>query len=302
MIENPVPWPNGARVAVCFSFDVDMDSSLHVSHRGHAHTMFSTQSILNYDRFVVKRIVDIFRNFQIKQTFFIPAWCMERRPDLVDYILQGGHEIAHHGYIHENPNKQMTRDNEKYLLLRGIEIIERMTGKRPVGWRAPSYAVSQHSMELLIEEGFIYDASLMGDDVPYILKSKVGEIIELPSNQALDDWTQYANMPEFDHRISVRAPDDAKRVFMAEFDAMWKYRGMWIAVWHPAFSGRIARCEAIVRMIEEMRSRGGVWFATMEQIARHVMQCRKERKYEPRVEPWPMYPGPLSDDHFIPKL
>jgi peptidoglycan/xylan/chitin deacetylase (PgdA/CDA1 family) len=102
-------------------------------------------------------------------------------------MLEDGHEIAHHGYIHENP-REGTREEQHYWLTRGLEVIERVTGKRPRGWRAPLYNFSEHSADLLIEEGFVYDASLMGDDVPYLLRTERGELIELPSHWGLDDW------------------------------------------------------------------------------------------------------------------
>jgi peptidoglycan/xylan/chitin deacetylase (PgdA/CDA1 family) len=298
MIENPVPWPNGARVAVAITFDIDADSILHLAHRDRSHQLVAAQSLLRYDRISVPRILDMYRNFGIKQTFFFPAWCMEQYPELVERILEGGHEIAHHGYIHEDPNEQ-SRDAERYWLRRGIEVIEKMTGKRPRGWRAPTYNVSVHSTDLLIEEGFLYDASLMGDDVPYVLQTERGEVLELPSHWALDDWPQYAHVPEFDFSMPIRSPDDAMRVYMAEFDAMWKYNGLWIAVWHPTVSGRLARCDRIATMIEEMTNRGGVWFATLEEIARHVAACRDAGTFEPRVEPMPTYAGPLPEQTFV---
>ena len=63
------------------------------------------------------------------------------------------------------------------------------------------------------------------------------------------------------------------KVYMAEFEAMYEYGGLWIAVWHPFVSARLARCHRIGQMIEEMLNRGGVWFATMEEIANHVRAC-----------------------------
>ncbi|MBW2577339.1 MAG: polysaccharide deacetylase [Deltaproteobacteria bacterium] len=298
MIENPVPWPNGARVAVAITFDIDADSILHLDHPKHSHQMVAAQSLLRYDRIAVKRILELYRRFGLKQTFFFPAWCMEQYPDLVEAILEDGHEIAHHGYIHESPNKQASREDERHWLQRGIDVIERMTGSRPRGWRAPLYDFSEHSADLLIEEGFLYDASLMGDDVPYILTTERGEIVELPSHWALDDWPQYAYMPEFKSEISVRAPDDAMRVYMAEFEAAHRYGGLWIAVWHPTVSGRLARCDRMATMIEDMMNKGSVWFATLEEITQHVASCREAGTFTPRVEPMPTYAKPLPEETF----
>ena len=292
LLKKPVPWPNGARVAVSITFDIDIDSILHLEHPDKAHRMVAALSLLRYDRIAVERIVDMFGHFGIKQTFFFPAWCMEQYPDLVEYILKYGHEVAHHGYIHESPNAQVSIEEERQWLQQSSEIIERMTGQRPRGWRAPLYDFSEFSADLLVEEGFLYDASLMGDDVPYVLKCGSGEIIEIPSHWALDDWPQYAFLPEFQFQSPVKSPDEATSVYMAEFEAAHKHGGLWVPVWHPTVSGRLARCDRIATMIEDMQARGDVWFAPMEEIARHIQACREAGTFEPRVEETPPYDQP----------
>ncbi len=177
MIQNPVPWPDGARCAVALTFDMDADSILHLEHPEDSISRVSAISMLRYGPDVaVPRIVETYKRFGIKQTFFVPAWCIEQYPKAIETMLEGGHEVAHHGYIHENPTAA-GREEEAYWLLRSIEVIERATGRRPRGWRAPLYNFSNHSAELLIREGFRYDASLMGDDVPYLLRAGGGELI-----------------------------------------------------------------------------------------------------------------------------
>ena len=236
MIRNPVPWPDGAKCAAAITFDIDTDSILHLEHRERADTMLSSLSWLKYDEVAVPRILDMYRQCGIKQTFFYPAWCMERYPHLVDMILEGGHEIAAHGYIHEDPNK-LPREEEHYWLRRQIEVIEKMTGQRPRGWRGPLYNASKYSPDLLIEEGFIYDATLMGDDVPYILKTAQGSVIELPSHWAMDDWPHYTHSMDMNYMMTIKSPDEAMNVFMSEFEAMYDFGGLWVTVWHPSFPG-----------------------------------------------------------------
>jgi len=137
MIKNPVPWPNGARCAVAFTLDMDADSILHLAHPDRAHQMVATLSMLRYGPLVaIPRILETWRKFDLKQSFFIPAWCIESYPGVVEAILRDGHEIGHHGYIHEHPN-ELSRDEELYWLQRGIEVIVKHTGQRPRGWRAP---------------------------------------------------------------------------------------------------------------------------------------------------------------------
>ena len=152
LIENPVPWPDGARCAVAITFDIDTDSILHLDFPDKAENMLSANSFLKYDEVAIPRILKVYAHYGIKQTFFYPAWCMERYPHLVDAILEGGHEIAAHGYLHENPNDE-SRDRQEYWLDRQIDVIKRMTGRPPSGWRAPLYNASKHSPTLLAERG-----------------------------------------------------------------------------------------------------------------------------------------------------
>ena len=208
-------------------------------------------------------------------------------------MVDGGHEVAHHGYLHENPLTG-SREEEYYWLKRGIEIIVNATGQRPRGWRAPLYNFSNHSADLLIEEGFLYDASLMGDDVPYILKTDEGELVELPAHWGVDDWPQFVQSMDLDYMMPIKAASRGIEVFREEFDAMYEYGGLWIGVWHPFATGRLVRWRKVVELIEYMQSKGDVWFARMEDIARHVRQCIDDGSYAPRIDKLPYYRDKIS--------
>ena len=294
MIKNPVPWPDGKKCAVAFTFDMDTDSLIHLEHPDDGFRRVSGISMLKYGPEVaVPRIVDTYRQFDIQQTFFVPAWCIENYPAAVKAMVDGGHEVAHHGYLHENPLAG-SREEEHYWLKRGIRIIENATGQRPRGWRAPLYNFSDNSADLLIDEGFLYDASLMGDDVPYILKTDQGELVELPAHWGVDDWPQFVQSMDLDYMMPIKAASRGIEVFREEFDAMYAYGGLWIGVWHPFATGRLARWRQVVELIEYMQSKGDVWFARMEDIARHVRQCIDDGRYLPRTDKLPYYSGKIS--------
>ncbi len=294
MIRNPVPWPDGAKCAVSITFDMDADSILHLEHPGDSISRVSAISMLRYGPEVaVPRIVETYRRLGIRQTFFVPAWCIERYPAAVEAMVAGGHEIGHHGYIHENPT-DAGREEQAYWLRRGIEVIERVTGRRPRGWRAPLYNFSDHTADLLVEEGFLYDASLMGDDVPYVLKTGAGELIELPSYWGMDDWPQFVHSMDLDYMMPIQAPSRGLQVFKEEFDAMWEHGGLWVGVWHPFATGRLARWRQVEKLIEYMLEKGGVWFAPMEDIAAHVRAVIDDGSYTPRVDRLPYYAERVS--------
>ncbi|WP_342641164.1 polysaccharide deacetylase family protein [Rhodoligotrophos ferricapiens] len=298
LIDNPPPWPDGARCAVCFSFDMDAESLLHLNFRDTARRRVVTSSALRYGpQRAIPRLVEIWRHFNIKQTVFVPGWCVETYPEAIELLVREGHEIGHHGWLHEKPNL-LSRDQEAEILIRGIEVIEKATGKRPLGYRAPSYAFSEHTLELLIGEGFTYDASLLGDEVPYILQGAAGDLVELPSDMALDDWPQYVSMKEFGYQMPVQSPERAFDVFRAEFDAAFDHGGLWISVWHPFVSGRLARAAEMVKLIDYMQSRGDVWFAPLADIAAYVNLLRKTGTWSPRVDGLPYWTDPVP--HLVP--
>jgi peptidoglycan/xylan/chitin deacetylase (PgdA/CDA1 family) len=289
MIEHPPPWPNDARCAVAFSFDVDADSIVHVNFAGRLDRELHALAYMRYDPLVaVPRLVRLFADYAIPVSYFVPGWVIEHYPAAIDCILSRDNEIAHHGYLHEWPNKQ-TPDEQRGALERGIGLIERATGARPRGYRSPYYGLSQHTVDLLIEAGFDYESSLFADDVPILLDNGRGDLVELPVPAAVDDYNQYVSSRAFDHLMTISSPRQALEVFQAEFDAMWEFGGLWVGVWHPAVSGRLSRALAIRSLIEHMLAKGRVWFATHAQVAAHVRKLVAEGRWQPRVDRLPYY-------------
>lgn len=302
MIKNPVPWPNGARCAVVFTWDMDSDSILHLAHPNDADTRLSTNSMLRYGPQIgVPRIVELCRDMGVKHTFFVPGWCAEQYPDAIEAMVKGGHEVALHGYLHEYPN-EMTREQEAFWTRKGADAIARISGQYPRGYRAPWYKYSRFSTDILAELGFIWDTSLMGDDNPYLIRSAGGELIELPSRWQLDDWPQFVHNHDLDFMMPIASPQYAMEVYMAEFYAMWEYGGVWVNCFHPFCSGQVARLMMVREMMEKMQAKGDVWFATGEEVAAHVRQLISEGKYDPRVDHLPFYTGrlpELAEDYMI---
>jgi peptidoglycan-N-acetylglucosamine deacetylase len=293
MIHSPIPWPNGAKCAACVTFDMDADSLIHIAHPNNGHSRVSAISMLQYGpRVAIPRIVESYRQLGIRQTFFIPAWCIESYPAAIDIILRGGHEIAHHGFLHEHP-RELTDEEELYWLDRGIEVILRATGKHPRGWRAPLYNFSHRSADLLAERGFSYDASLMGDDQPYLLECASGRLVELPSHWGMDDWPQYVQSMDLEYMMPIRSPEQGLLPFAQEFEAAAAYGGLWVPVVHPFATGRLARWHVWHRFLESLVTRGDVWFAPMEEIAAHVQGLVASGGWHPRIDYLPYYTAPV---------
>ncbi len=274
MIRNPIPWPNGARCACAITFDMDADSLIHTARPTDGHDRLAPITMGRYGPTVaVPRILETYRRLGLRQSFFIPAWCMETYPAAVEAILDGGHEIGHHSYLHENPATHGDAE-QAYWFDRAMEVHRRMTGRAPRGYRAPVYNVTQGVLDRLIARGFVYDSSLMADDMPYVMRTAQGELLEMPVHWGTDDWPPFAHFEEIGYLMPVRGPSDGLRGFFEEFEAQYEAGGFWMAIWHPFLTGRLARWRVVERWLEEVLARGDVWFAPLEEIAAHVLAQR----------------------------
>jgi hypothetical protein len=283
MIANPIPWPGGAKCALSFTFDMDAESILYLAHPQRAHSMVSSASMLRYGPDVaIPRILDSYRHFGIKQTFFVPAWCAERYPYAVEAMIRDGHEVSAHGYLHEHPN-ELSDEEERDWLTRSLSALEAISGERPAGWRAPLYNFSHRSAQLLLDLGVSYDASLMGDDVPYLLSTPRGSLLEIPSHWGMDDWPSFMHSIDLNFQMPIRSAAEAWQTWWEEFEAMWECGGLWVPVWHPFLSGRLARWKTTHAMIGRMLERGGVWMAPLRDIAAHVRSCMAAGTWTPRI-------------------
>jgi peptidoglycan/xylan/chitin deacetylase (PgdA/CDA1 family) len=303
MIRNPIPWPNGAKCAVAFTFDVDADSTAHINWLDQVDDHVASVSLMRYGpEIAVPRLIDMFDAAKVPLTFFVPGWVAENYPETMRMMVDSGAEIGHHGYLHDDPNKQ-SPEAERETMVRGIEILESFTGKKPVGYRSPTHANSRHTLDLLVEHGFLYESSLLGDDIPYEMESgKGGRVVEIPCAHGLDDWPNYMVWRDFNYFMSPKAPSDAYHLYKDEFDAAYRYGGMWMSVWHPLVSGRLARAHWIGELVEYMKGHEGVWFCTLEEIAAHVRALQASGAWTPRIDkqPWYKMPHPAVRDR-LPK-
>ena len=296
-----IPWPNGARCAVNLSWDVDVDSMLHVEHSDCGFEQYEALSWLRYDEVAVPNIVQACADLGIRGTFFLPGWCIERYPAMCETIVQGGHEVALHGYIHERSNTQLP-EAELALLQRSNAAVVALTGKRSAGWRAPHLSPSLYTLDYLISEGFLYDSSLQNDHVPFVVETAHGSIIELPCEiTTMSDWVHYAHVPDFGYLMPTKSPGSAIEVFKAEFEAAYEMGGFLTTIWHPHVSGRPSRILAWQKWLEEVHERPDVWITTLEEIAAHVRHLVDSAEFLPRRVRYPLYEQPVQEAQEIAK-
>lgn len=265
----PVTWPEGKTSAASFSFDVDAESAMLAVDHGHANRMSAISHQAYGPLAGVPRILDLLAKHDITSTFFVPGYSALRYPDVVRRIAGEGHEIAHHGYLHE-AMAGLTAAEEAAVLDRGLHALERFAGVRPVGYRAPMWELNWHSPKLLRDRGFLYDSSLMDADHPYELAVADGSLVEIPIQWALDDWEQYCFVPEFSGTGLIESPVKVAEMWRLEFDAMHAARGCFVLTNHPFLSGRPSRAAALDGLIEYVCGHDDVWVTHLGAIAEHV--------------------------------
>lgn len=144
----------------------------------------------------------------------------------------------------------------------------------------------------MIEHGFDYDSSLMGDDLPYFLGTSKGSLVELPVHWGTDDWPPFAHYSEIGYMMPVQGPSAGLAPFWEEFEAQYEAGGFWMGIWHPFLTGRLARWREVERWLERIMERGDVWFAPLHEISSYIQSQRPNGNI--RVDQLPYYDGPVA--------
>lgn len=228
-----------------------------------------------------RRLLELLEHHGIRSTFFVPGHDALSFPDVVKAIVDGGHEIAHHGFVHERIG-DLDPAQELSILERGIEILSEATGREPVGYRSPSWQHSVHTLGLLKARGFLYDSSLMASDfVPYWPRSgdefsvngpyRFGQqvpVVEIPVSWTLDDFLHFEYLRGVSQ--SMKSAADVFDIWREEFEyfSTEPTAGCFTLTLHSQVIGRGPRIAMLERLILEVERSAGLRFATLEEVAR----------------------------------
>jgi peptidoglycan/xylan/chitin deacetylase (PgdA/CDA1 family) len=238
------------------------------------------------------RLVELFRRFGIKTTWFIPGHSIETFPGQMEAVAAAGHEIGVHGYSHENPIV-MTPAQEEDVIEKCIELVTKLGGKPPAGYVAPWWEFSPITNELLLKKGFKYDHSLMHHDhQPYYVRvgdswtkidytkkaaewmaplkrGRETDLIEIPGNWSLDDLPPMMFIKKAPNSFGFVNPHDIEQLWRDQFD--WVYREYDYAIFpitiHPDVSGRPQVLMMLERLYAYISRHPGVRFVTMNEMA-----------------------------------
>ena len=269
--------PEGKKMALTLTFDFD-SASVWMESFGKSSPVYVSRG--EYGAVVgVPRILDLLDKYNLKTTFFIPGHTADTYPEACKEIVARGHEVGHHGYVHEDPT-DLTLEVEDSILQRGFETLDKI-GVKPIGYRSPGFDFSPNTLMLLEKYGIKYDSSLMGNDFyPYYPApchvnfdkentfDEPSSVVEMPCSWFLDDWPHAEFVMT---RSGMKPQSQIYEIWKATFDYGIKNmpNALLNVAMHPQVSGRAH----MIIMLEEFINHAlenNAWIAPFEKILERV--------------------------------
>ena len=233
-----------------------------------------------------KRLLDLLHRHEIPTTWFVPGHSLTTFTDDTEAILAGGHELACHGWFHED-FAELSVDEARDVLDRSVEAVHSVTGAAPVGFRAPYWSLGPRTLELVAAAGFRYDSSLMADDyalyrvrqgdrhstVEGTTWGRETDLVEVPVYWAMDDWPHFEPGPG---RSGLSAPSAVLEIWTEELRYAYEHApgGLVMVTVHPECIGRGHRMAMLERFVDAAAALEGVVF---ERLDRHVEAWQNRR-------------------------
>jgi peptidoglycan/xylan/chitin deacetylase (PgdA/CDA1 family) len=247
-----------------------------------------------YAAVAVPRVLDFLAARQIQATWFIPGHTVETYPEACREVVAAGHEVGLHGYAHELQTPDVA--TERRVFERSRKVVQELTGRAPVGYRAPGGNLSASTIELLLEAGIHYDSSLaahdyrpywcrVGDEIPADGPMRFGQetsLVELPISWTLDDWAHF----EFVREAQVQGLRSAGSVlenWLADVQYMIRdfVDGVITFVLHPEVIGRGHRFLMLEQLVDTI-AQHGLAFTTLSYVAERFREGWRYGEYMPQ--------------------
>ena len=174
-------------------FSIDVEDWFHILGIPSTPRLWEWDALPSHVEKNFLKLLDLFNKKDIQVSCFFLGWVAEKYPHLVKEAVSGGHEVASHGYAHRLVY-DLTAEEFLTDAVKSKEILENITGKTVLGYRASGFSITKRSSwyyNKLIEAGYRYDSSVFpasrghgglstGNRVPHILWNDAGHIIEFP--------------------------------------------------------------------------------------------------------------------------
>ncbi|KAK0644770.1 Chitin deacetylase 1 [Lasiodiplodia hormozganensis] len=299
---NP-QWPNGAKIAVSFVINYE-EGSEHSVLNGDLHSethlweapggapkiqerAVNIESEYNYgSRAGVWRLFRLFNKHGFKYTLYAVGQALERNPAVALSSVQNGHDVASHCYrwidYHDMPAEE-----EKALIKKGIETIQRITGEAPKGWYYGRLSPRSHALvwDVYKEMGLplLWQSDSYADDIPYWVDVPAEKDDPNPQGLLMVPYSYDCNDYKFNVPTGFSAPMDFYDHVKGAFDVLYEEGSegmpkMMTVGLHCRCIGKPARFAALKKFVEYISEKEGVWVATRTQIAEHFREKFPYRK------------------------
>jgi len=274
-------WPGGAVIAVNFNLNVEGGGEASLANGDDvSEGMLNdigvptvsgrrvplVESVFEFgSRRGVWRVLDAFHDFSINVSVLGVARALEQNPELARAFVARGHEIVSHGYRWIDYGA-VPENVEREHIHKAIEILTEVTGTKPVGWMTGR--PGPNTRRLIVEAGgFLYDRDSLADELPYWLRVGDKPHLVIP-------YSYEANDNRFNENSGFSTGDDFFSYMRDAFDLLYREGSdgapklLSIGL-HDRLIGRPGRCGGLIKLLEHMRSRDGVWFCRGIDIAEH---------------------------------
>lgn len=269
-------------ISVVLSFDVDAESLWMARDPDAASKPVWLSQGAYGPREGIPRILTLLDNFGIKANFFVPGVVVEKYRSSIESIVDAGHEIGHHSYTH-TWSERLSGDQEREEMVKGIEVLEQLLGKRPRGWRSPAAEFTPNTVSLLEELGFEYSSNMFDADSPYLLRNgnRTTSIIEFPFAWLLDDAPFWLYSNRLPGRF-MAAPSAVLETWTREFDGLAEENDRCLVLaMHPQVIGRPSRQWVLRNFVQHVIDHGKARFTTFETLTDELRPALLEAREGP---------------------
>lgn len=262
-------WPNGKRLAVAINVMFESYSegkgpsySVQTTHLKPGTVDRAAISWGTYGgRIGVWRLTRTLNRFGHKATFFTSGRSTELYPEASAFVVASGHDVAGHGYTQDQLLVDLSRDDERAAIRRTLDVIEKNTGKRPIGWMSPVLATTEQTLPNLVDAGVIWQSDVNDSDVPYVQQAAGKPIVAIPQSDFMDNRTLRTNARDY------------LDTYKNTFDYLYANEpgALLVIGIHCQYGGRPLMTAIFEQVLAYVSSFPEVGFTTHAQIARWVL-------------------------------
>ena len=274
-------WPNGARLAVNIVVNYEEGSERNVLD-GDAEIErasespypvepggreFTLESFFEFgSRVGIWRLIELFDQYQVPPTIFACALAVERNPSVAKAFVERKYDLVGHGY-RSISHFGLSEEQERDQIRKAVESIQRITGRRLVGWftRPPQTLATRR---ILAEEGFLFDSGAVNDEIPYFQEVQSRPFLIVPYTLDVNDIRFWKGQMFTAHDFEEYCRD--------AFDVLYRESAraprMLSVGLHPRVIGRPGRILGLERFLARIQDCRDVWLATRTEIARFWLE------------------------------